>query len=134
MIIIDTNIWAYFFDRTLEEYEAVQKPVKRALSNHEAAVNAAIVVEILHYLVKRLGPLAGRRKGQTFLRYELPIFPLDVKTLELTHQVLCEFTHLGIGGRDASVIASMRREGIDTVMTHDQAFKRIEEIRVIDPV
>jgi uncharacterized protein len=134
MIVIDANIWAYFFDSTLKEYKAVQEPLKEALSNHEAAVNAAIAVETLHYLVKRLGPLVGRRKGETFLRYELPIFPLDTKTLDITHQVLCEFTHLGIGGRDASIIASMRREGIDTIMTHDKAFKRIKEIKVIDPV
>ncbi|MBD3159343.1 MAG: hypothetical protein GF309_11185 [Candidatus Lokiarchaeota archaeon] len=33
-----------------------------------------------------------------------------------------------------SIAATMRRDGIESLMTHDQAFKRIEEIRVIDPV
>ncbi|MHA1928824.1 MAG: type II toxin-antitoxin system VapC family toxin [Candidatus Thorarchaeota archaeon] len=133
-MLIDTNIWAYYFDASLPEHAQVVKPVETALRKGRGTINATIVVETLHYLVKRLGPLAGREKGEIFLSYEIPLFELDIETLHLTREKLCEFTHLGIGGRDASILATMEKENIPTIMTHDQAFKRIPKIKVIDPV
>ncbi len=134
MILIDSNIWAYYFDTTLEEHKKVIKPVETALKKEQAVINATVVLETLHYLVKRLGPLAGGNKGRVFSTYGIPIFPLDINVLEIAHQKLCEFTHLGIGGRDASILATMEIENIGHIMTHDQAFKKIPDIKVIDPI
>jgi predicted nucleic acid-binding protein len=130
---VDSNIWAYYFDSTLAEHPRVKSPLERALRRDEAAVNATIVVETLHYLVKRLGSEIGREKAGIFMNYGLPLYSLDRSTLVLTAAKLCQFGHLGIGGRDASILATMDMKGIRTIMTHDQAFKRVPEIEVIDP-
>ena len=134
MIIVDSNIWAYFFDRSLEEHKKVVKPLESALKKEHVVVNATIVVESLHYLVKRLGPIVGGEKGKVFTTLGIPLFPLDSEVLKLTNQKLCEYTHLGIDGRDATILATMEIEGISQIMTHDQAFKRIPELNVLDPI
>jgi predicted nucleic acid-binding protein len=134
VILIDTNIWAYYFDATLDEHTHVIKPVETALRQHSAAVNSTIVIETLHYLVRRLGPLAGGDKCHVFLNYGIPLYILDAQGLELTRQKLCELSHLGIGGRDASLLATMTQQELQEIMTHDQAFKRVPDIRVIDPI
>jgi predicted nucleic acid-binding protein len=41
---------------------------------------------------------------------------------------------LGIGGRDASILATMAQNNLVEIMTHDQAFKRVPDIKVIDPI
>ncbi len=134
MIIIASNIWAYYFDRSLEEHKKVIRPLESALKKEEVAVNATIVVETLHYLVKRLGPIAGGEKGRVFTALGIPLFPLDSEALEITNQKLCDFTHLGIRGRDASILVTMEIEDIKQIMTHDQAFKRVPDLAVVDPI
>lgn len=134
MMIVDSNIWAYYFDKSLGKHEKVVKPLETALKKERVAVNATIVVETLHYLVKRLGPIVGGDKGRVFTGLGFPIYSLDVETLRVTNQKLCDFTHLGIGGRDASILATMELENLAQIMTHDQAFKRIPELDVVDPV
>ncbi|MGV9103649.1 MAG: type II toxin-antitoxin system VapC family toxin [Promethearchaeia archaeon] len=134
MILVDSNIWAYYFDASLPEHNKVIKPLEAALEKNQVAINAIIVVETLHYLVKRLGSLEGKRKGRVFLGYGMPLYEIDEEIVTLTLMKLSEFTHLGIGGRDATILATMSVEGIHNLMTHDQAFKRIPEIDVIDPI
>ena len=134
MILVDSNIWAFYFDTTLSEHKKVTRPLETALKKGKAVLNATVVVETLHYLVKRLGPLVGGEKGRVFTSLGIPLFPIDSAVLNVTHQKLCEFTHLGIGGRDASILATMEMEGIKQIMTHDQAFKRIPDINVLDPI
>jgi len=133
LIFVDTNIWAYYFDSTLPEHSQVVKPLEKALKRNEASINATVAVETLHYLVKRLGPLAGGEKARIFMDYDIPMYALDRPTLMLTRTKLCEFIHLGIGGRDASLLASMDKEGIRSIMTHDQSFRHVPNIEVIDP-
>jgi predicted nucleic acid-binding protein len=132
-MLVDTNIWAYYFDSTLPEHSQVLRPLEKALRKDEASINATIAVETLHYLVKRLGPLAGGEKARVFMDYDMPVYALDRSTLMLTRAKLCEFTHLGIGGRDASILATMEKEGIVSIMTHDQSFRRVPDIEVVDP-
>jgi predicted nucleic acid-binding protein len=133
LILVDTNIWAYYFDSTLLEHSQVLRPLEKALRKGEASINATIAVETLHYLVKRLGPLAGGEKARIFMDYGMPVYALDRPTLMLTRTKLCEFIHLGIGGRDASILATMEKEGIVSIMTHDQSFRRVPDIEVVDP-
>jgi predicted nucleic acid-binding protein len=134
LILIDSNIWAYYFDSSLDEHKSVVKPIETSLKKEQAVVNATVVIETLHYLVKRLGPIVGGEKGRVFTALGLPLFQIDSALNEISLQKLCEFTHLGIGGRDASILATMEIEDISQIMTHDQAFKRIPDIKVIDPI
>ena len=64
----------------------------------------------------------------------MPFYGIDEELVGLSLIKLSEFSHLGIGGRDATILATMSIEEIHTLMTHDQAFKRIPDIEVIDPI
>ena len=54
-------------------------------------------------------------------------------TLESIEQ-LKRYSHLGIGGRDATILALMKRSSIKKLMSHDAAFKKIDWLEVIDPI
>ncbi|MFW9904331.1 MAG: hypothetical protein ACFFFH_08375 [Candidatus Thorarchaeota archaeon] len=43
-------------------------------------------------------------------------------------------SHFGLGGRDVTILICMKKAGITRLVTHDQAFRRIKDIEVIDPV
>ncbi|MGC9777670.1 MAG: hypothetical protein HZR80_00340 [Candidatus Heimdallarchaeota archaeon] len=47
---------------------------------------------------------------------------------------LYQTKHLGLGGRDACILAIMEEEKIKKLLTHDQSFKQIPNINVIDPI
>lgn len=64
----------------------------------------------------------------------MPFHSVDEETADLTPTRLGEFTHLGISGRDATILATMSIEGITSLMTHDQAFKRVPDLDVVDLV
>lgn len=49
-------------------------------------------------------------------------------------EYLAKYSQTGIGGRDATILASMQELGIRRLMTHDRAFRRIDFIEVIDPI
>ena len=48
--------------------------------------------------------------------------------------MLRRYSHLGIGGRDATALALMSRPKIETIMTHDEALKKVEWLEAVDPV
>ncbi len=43
-------------------------------------------------------------------------------------------SHNGIGGRDVTILVCMKKAGISKLVTHDQDFKKIKGIIVIDPI
>ncbi len=134
MLMIDSDIWAYFFDRNVPEHDKVKGPVKEAIGKGEVLMTTVIQMELAHYLIKRLGPIIGGEKLDVLLNYPFKLDILDKELVLRTQEVLQRYYHLGIGARDASIIASMKRNEIERLITHDSAFKKIEGIEVIDPV
>lgn len=134
MIVIDSNIWAYYFDQTLPEHKPVVEALRRVLHKEKIMITVIIAVETFHYLVKRLGPLIGKEKADIFLNYDFEIIPLTEGMLEDTLKHLALNSHLGIGGRDATIITAMKANNIKKIMTHDQSFKIVADIEVLDPI
>ena len=133
MLMIDSNIWAYYFDDESPEHKSVFPKVSRALKE-EVVVNTVVVIEVAHFLVKNLGPVLGREKLDVFLSFPITIDELNAELVKASIDELCRYSHLGIGGRDSTLLASMRRMGVDKIMTHDKAFKQVPGVKVIDPV
>lgn len=133
MLMIDSNIWAYFFDSNTPEHGKVMGPVKEAIDNDEILMSTVIQLEIVHYLIKRLGPILGGEKLEVLLNYPFKLDVLDQDLVKKSVSVLQRYNHLGIGARDASLLASMQRNGAKKLMTHDEALKKIDGIEVIDP-
>jgi hypothetical protein len=68
--------------------------VETALRKKQAAVSAAIIVEPLHYLVKRSGLLESGKEGRISLSSWIPFYEPDEESLDLTLMRLCKYTTL----------------------------------------
>ena len=44
------------------------------------------------------------------------------------------YSHRGIGGRDATILATAEKLGEKMIVTHDKVFRGLECLEVIDPV
>ena len=134
MLIIDSNIWAYYFDEEASEHKLVVDDVDKALRSERIVINTVIIIEVAHFLIKNLGPLLGRDKLNIFLRFPFKIVDLNYELSLRALDLLAKYSHLGIGGRDAAILATAEALGLNKIMTHDKASKRIEWLRTIDPV
>ena len=134
MLFIDSNIWAYYFDEMAPEHKFVVKAVEDYLRKGEVAINTVILMEVAHFLIKNLGAKVGRRKIIIFLNFPFTIVDFTYELAVRSIHLLAVYSHLGIGGRDATILASMEKLKTNTIMTHDAAFKRIPNIKVIDPI
>ena len=135
ILTIDTNIWAYYFDEDAPEHKHVEKSVDKVIkSSEQILVNTVIVMELSHFLIKNLGPIQGAEKLSLFLSYPLVIDDLNYEGVLDSIEELKRYSHLGIGGRDATILSSMRRASSDRILTHDSAFKKIDWLSVVDPI
>ena len=51
--MVDSNIWAYYFDANLPEHESVVSFLDPQINSGNIAVSTIIIVEVAHYLFKR---------------------------------------------------------------------------------
>ena len=133
-LIVDTNIWAYYFDRDSPEHRSVVAPVEKALRSDQITINTIIIMELAHFLVKNLGPVDGGERLGVFLRFPLIVSEFDFRSALDSVEMLKRYSHLGVGGRDATVLALMSRSKIVRIMTHDEALKKVDWLEAIDPV
>lgn len=133
ILIVDTNIWAYYFDAEAAEHRKVVAPLEKALKSERIAVSTVIVMELAHFLVKNLGPVEGGEKMELFLRFPLAVLDLDYRATLDSVELLRRHSHAGVGGRDATILAAMRRAGTKRIMTHDEAIKKVDWVQASDP-
>lgn len=134
MIFVDSNIWCYYFDSSADEHQAVSDFMDEKLEEEDIALNTVVVMEVAHFLVKNLGGEEGEEKIDTFLSFPFRIADFDYSTMYNSVERLVEESETGIGGRDATILASMNDLDVDKLITHDKAFKEVEGIEVVDPV
>lgn len=134
ILTIDTNIWAYYFDEDSPEHGAVVGPVESALKSEQIAVNTIIVMELAHFLIRNLGPVEGAEKLALFLRFPLVISDFGFRDSLDAIEMLKRYSHLGVGGRDATILASMSRARVKKLMTHDEALAKVDWLEIIDPI
>lgn len=140
MIFIDSNIWCYYFDQRLPEHQRVREPLREIiLSSEELVCNTIVVMEIAHYLVRRFTEKEVKKKIEYFINLRnMKILGFDTKMMaeSLDHIITYGYSD-GLGERDATIIAAMNSHGIKTLMSHDDAFKRLSDkliFNVIDPI
>ena len=64
----------------------------------------------------------------------MTIHDLDFPAVKGSIDMLCSYSHTGIGGRDATMLYAMKKAGIARIMTHDEAFKKTDWVEVVDSV
>lgn len=76
MLVVDSNLWIYYADATLPEHTTVKGFLNPILEGEEpVAVNTVIQMEVAHYLIRRLGSVAGERKARAFLGLDVEVDP-----------------------------------------------------------
>ena len=138
MLFVDSNIWCYYFDQRLPEYVSVRDAMREIIKSEEIACNTVIVMEVAHYLVRHFTEKIARKKIETFINLtNIDIADFNRQALNQTVETLLAYAYTeGLGGRDATVIASMKLQNIKKIVSHDDIFKRLAnklELEVIDP-
>src|SRR3989344_5542948 len=134
MIFIDSNIWCYFFDESSKEHKSVVGFLAKILEKEQIIMNTLVIMEISHYLIKNLGPINGQEKIKKFLEFPFAIEDFNYELLLDSIQALSNYSHTGIGGRDASILATMKKLNVKKIITHDKDFKKIDFIEILDPI
>jgi|SRR3989338_5942859 len=133
-LFIESNIWCYYFDESSKEHKAVASYLDDILSKKDVVMNSIVIMELSHYLIKNLGPIKGKEKIERLLEFPFQIEDFDYELMRSSVEALSEYSHTGVGGRDATIIATMKKLGIKNLLTHDKTFKKIDFIDVIDPI
>jgi predicted nucleic acid-binding protein len=134
IVFLDSNYWIYLFDKTTAEHQYILEHFKNLYDNAFLAINTIVMIEVMHYLVKRLGPTVAKEKWEFFSSIDFIIGNLEFEQLDSIFSIFCKFSHTGIGGRDATILSFMEGKNISKLCTHDEAFKKIPNIEIIDPI
>lgn len=139
MIAIDSNVWIYYCDSTTPEHERVREMVRSALERGRVLVNAVVPLEVTHYLTKRRKPDGQSRFEEACLRTEnVVVEALGERDVVGSRRLLHEHDATGIGGRDASLVATMETRNVAELWTHDGGLERLGDaldwLTVVDPV
>jgi predicted nucleic acid-binding protein len=138
MIFIDSNMWCYYFDQRLPEHERVREPMREIIKSEEIICNTIVVMEVAHYLVRHFNEKAAHRKIEYFVNLRnMRIADFNRQTMTESLEDLVEHAYTdGLGGRDATVIATMNSQNTRRIISHDDVFKRLAgklKLDVIDP-
>ena len=112
--------------------------MREIIKSQEIACNTVVAMEVAHYLVRHFTEKIARKKIETFINLtNIDIADFNRQALNQTVETLLAYAYTeGIGGRDATVIASMKLQNINKIVSHDDIFKRLAnklELEVIDP-
>ena len=138
MLFVDSNVWCYYFDQRLPEHKYVRDAMREIIKSEEIACNTIIVVEVAHYLVRHFTEKNARKKIEIFVNLSnMDIADFNRQALNETVENLLAYAYAeGLGGRDATVIATMKLLSIRRIVSHDNIFRRLAsklELEVIDP-
>ncbi len=132
--MVDSNIWVYYFDENLPEHSSVVKFLDPLIKQGNIAISTIIMMEVIHYLFKRLGPVVGSEKSHIFQLGYFETLEFTSKDLDELLDTFQQVSHHGLGGRDVTILVCMKKAGITKLITHDQDFKKITNIKINDPI
>jgi len=139
MIFVDSNIWCYYFDQRLPEHKNVRDPMREIIKSDEIACNTIIVMEVAHYIVRHFNAKSARKKIDFFINLRnMQISDFNRQMMQESLESLLEYSYAdGLGGRDATIIATLKSQNIRRIITHDAVFKRLAAkltLEVTDPL
>lgn len=133
MICVDSNIWIYYFNELAPEHEKTISHVRDWIRTEDILSSTVIILEIAQYF--RFLP-----KNEFERIFDRMLGLPNLKLVELSRPVLLrsltflrEYARIGIGARDAVIIATIELEKSKKIATHDQVFRKIRHLEVIDP-
>ncbi|KPV61643.1 MAG: tRNA(fMet)-specific endonuclease VapC [Candidatus Bathyarchaeota archaeon BA2] len=142
MIFIDSMIWIYNCDAKAPEHKNVcrwlegEKDRKGIIDLEELFVNTVVVMEVVHNLRRRAQLPSDLVYGYVLSMLTLrnmTVAPLDRELLHISMHTFEKYYKYGIGGRDATILATMLKWNIESIATHDQKLLKITHFRRVDP-
>lgn len=137
MYCLDANVWIYFLDSNLQEHEHVYDEVSTVVGSKPLFSPTVLQMEAVHYITNQLSD-PERAVEQILSAEDVQVADLTKANVRRATELLQEFDDVGIGGRDASVLASMERHDVARLWTHDEALlqmdDRLDWLDVYDPV
>ena len=134
IIFVDSNYWIYLLDKTTIEHKSVKNHFNKLYDEAILAINTVVMMEVMHYLVKRLGSEIAKEKWELFSSVDFVVGNLEFEDLDFIFSTLCKYSHTGIGGRDATILSFMEINHIGKICTHDNTFKKVPNLEIIDPI
>jgi len=139
MIFVDTNMWCYYFDQRLSEHKYVREPLRDVIKSEEIASNTVVVMEVAHYLVRHFAEVEARKKIDTFVNLRnMRIVDFNRVLVNEALEILMDYAYTeGLGGRDATIIATLKSLSLRKILSHDDIFKRLAiqlGLEIIDPI
>jgi len=142
MIAIDSMIWIYNCDPNSKEHKNVKiwlegnKRRRGIIETDKILISTIIAMEVIHNL-RRVARLPANLVYEYVLRMitlkNILTESLDLALVQESMEVLEEYYEYGIGGRDATILASMRRRRVKRIATHDRNLLSIVDIERVDP-
>lgn len=113
------------------EHRHVSKTMRAAI-REGILLNLTSLLEVAHYFrdlgeAQLLSTMDKLRNLTT-----LNLAELDTTTADEALRILGRYSEMGIGGRDAVILATMQLHGVKRILTHDRDFRKVKGIRVID--
>lgn len=133
-MFVDSNIFCYYLNGSSDHHRVVASVLEDMIERRRLHTSVVVLMEVSHFLVNHLGPVKGKERMDDLLCVSLNVHDFHYALLTDGVDQLARHAPQGIGGRDAALLATMQQEGIDTILTHDQAFHAVEDIQVNDPI
>ncbi len=128
---MDSNYWIYWMDSRHPEHRHVSKGMRAAI-REGILLNLTSLLEVAHYFrdlgEAELASTMDKLRNLTTLN----LAELDTATADEALRIIGKYSEIGIGGRDAVVLATMQLHGVKRILTHDRDFRKAKGIRVID--
>lgn len=137
---IDSNILAWYLNKNSPNHNKVRdylNPLIRDPINN-FLINEFVVLEVFHYLIKRLGSVKGKNLALKFIKYKFITIEYSIKSQKSLTETLDILTSYGvtttIGGRDSSIIYTMNQQNVSKIISNDQGFQKVNGIELEDPL
>ena len=131
-VFLDTNVFLYAAGQAHPRRDACVKVLRRvAEGTLEATTNSEVIQEILYVLVRR----RRGQEGVTLARHVAALFPDLLPVTGEDMRRACDLVdrYLTLSVRDAVHAATMLGNGLQQVISVDEDFDQIREIRRVAP-
>ena len=116
----------------------VRDALREIIKSEKISCNTIVAIEVAHYLVRHFTEQIARKKIEYFINLvNLHIVDFNLQILNQSVEELLSYAYDdGLGGRDATIVATMKLQEIKRIVSHDDIFKRLAgklDLEVIDP-
>jgi hypothetical protein len=131
-VFLDTNVFLYAAGRDEVRREPCARVLRRvAEGNLEATTSTEVVQEILYVLVRRGQREEGVELAGQVLRLLPDLLPVTSEDMKRACDLVVRYPRLPV--RDAVHAATMLQHGLSHVVSVDEDFDQVREIRRLTP-